>query len=87
MPRRVLSKSTSTVDLDELLIYHETNLSTGLTSSQVSAKRSEFGYNELDKEDPTPLWKLVLEQFDDTLVKILLAAAAVSFALGKPQMC
>jgi len=82
MPRRVLSKSTSTVDLDELLIYHETNLSTGLTSSQVTAKRSEFGYNELDKEDPTPLWKLVLEQFDDTLVKILLAAAAVSFALA-----
>ncbi|KAL3786711.1 hypothetical protein ACHAWO_006154 [Cyclotella atomus] len=82
MSRPKLSKSSSTVDLDELLTYHSTNLSTGLTSSQIESKRTEYGYNELDKEDPTPLWKLVLEQFDDTLVKILLAAALISFILA-----
>jgi Ca2+-transporting ATPase len=82
MSRPKLSKSSSTVDLDELLTYHSTNLSTGLTSSQIESKRAEYGYNELDKEDPTPLWKLVLEQFDDTLVKILLAAALISFILA-----
>lgn len=53
----------------------------GLTSAQVDKRRSEYGLNELEKEPPTPLWKLVLAQFDDTLVKILLLAAAVSFAL------
>jgi Ca2+-transporting ATPase len=80
--RQPLTKSSSTVGMEELLTYHGTNLTTGLTSSQVETAREEYGYNELDKEDATPLWKLVLEQFDDTLVKILLVAAAISFALA-----
>jgi Ca2+ transporting ATPase len=33
-------------------------------------------------EAGTPFWKLVLKQFDDLLVKILIAAAVVSFILG-----
>jgi magnesium-transporting ATPase (P-type) len=34
---------------------------------------------ELPAEDTKPLWKLILEQFDELLVKILLAAACISF--------
>jgi Ca2+-transporting ATPase len=55
---------------------------TGLSETKVESLRSTFGFNELDKEDGKPLWKLVLEQFDDALVKILLLAAVVSFALA-----
>lgn len=77
-----LSKSSSTVSLDELCNHLGVDASKGLTSEQVEKKREQFGWNELDKEDATPLWKLVLEQFDDTLVKILLVAAVVSFFLA-----
>jgi Ca2+-transporting ATPase len=58
------------------------NEKNGLSDEQVSKQREIYGFNELEKEEGTPLWKLVLEQFDDALVKILLGAASVSFLLA-----
>ena len=34
---------------------------------------------ELPAEEGKPLWELIIEQFDDLLVKILLLAAIISF--------
>ncbi|XP_022258376.1 calcium-transporting ATPase sarcoplasmic/endoplasmic reticulum type-like [Limulus polyphemus] len=41
-----------------------------------------FLLSELPAEEGKPLWQLILEQFDDLLVKILLLAAIISFALA-----
>lgn len=37
---------------------------------------------ELPEDPPTPLWHLILEQFQDQLVLILLGAAVISFILA-----
>lgn len=57
-------------------------LSDGLSTAEAEDRLKECGYNELEKHPSHPLWKLVLEQFDDMLVKILLVAAIISFVLA-----
>lgn len=54
----------------------------GLTEEQVIANRAKYGPNELPTEEGKKLWELILEQFDDLLVKILLLAAIISFVLA-----
>ena len=54
----------------------------GLSDAEVLKRREKYGSNELEKEPSKSMFELVLEQFDDPLVKILLAAAVVSFGLS-----
>ena len=56
--------------LGDVAAHHGVDVDRGLTTDQVASKRREYGYNELEKQPSTPLWKLVLAQFDDMLVKV-----------------
>ena len=56
--------------------------SLGLREADAAQARRRWGPNELPPDPGTPFWKLVLKQFDDLLVKILIAAAAVSLLIG-----
>ncbi|KAJ1503307.1 hypothetical protein HMI54_014676 [Coelomomyces lativittatus] len=67
---------------EELLHHFSVDPKKGLTHVQVQQYLQRFGKNELPEEPSTPLWKLILEQFQDHLVVILLIAAVISFILA-----
>ncbi|RKP19870.1 calcium-transporting ATPase [Rozella allomycis CSF55] len=70
---------------ESVLSYFHVRVEEGLSEKQVLENRERYGRNELAHEEGTPLWKLVLEQFEDELVRVLLAAAAVSFAMAMAE--
>uniref|UniRef100_A0AAY4A135 Calcium-transporting ATPase n=1 Tax=Denticeps clupeoides TaxID=299321 RepID=A0AAY4A135_9TELE len=71
-----------TKTVEEVLGYFCVNESTGLSSEQLRKSRERWGTNELPAEEGKSLWELVLEQFEDLLVRILLLAACISFTLA-----
>ena len=55
---------------------------TGLSEQQHQLKLEEVGLNEIPDTDQPTWFEMIREQFEDTLVRILLGAALVSFALA-----
>ncbi|XP_067270373.1 sarcoplasmic/endoplasmic reticulum calcium ATPase 2 isoform X3 [Pseudorasbora parva] len=68
--------------VEEVYSYFSVNESTGLTLDQVKRQREKWGLNELPAEEGKSIWELVIEQFEDLLVRILLLAACISFVLA-----
>lgn len=56
----------------------KTNLKKGLTDQQIKKNLEIYGENCLPKEKKSSLLDLIIEQFNDTLVRILLLAALIS---------
>ncbi|CAG6022056.1 unnamed protein product, partial [Menidia menidia] len=71
-----------TKTVEEVLGFFGVNESTGLSCEQLRKNRDKWGPNELPAEEGKSLWELVLEQFEDLLVRILLLAACISFTLA-----
>lgn len=69
-------------DASEVLRLLNVDPGVGLSDAEVSEARAKHGSNEQPAEKGTPFWKLVLKQFDDLLVKILIVAAAVDFGIA-----
>ena len=63
---------------DEVLKMAAVDGAQGLSDEEVLARRETFGMNCMPKKDKVPLWKRFIEQFDDKMVHILLAAAGIS---------
>ncbi|XP_043709135.1 calcium-transporting ATPase 4, endoplasmic reticulum-type-like [Telopea speciosissima] len=69
-------------DVDQCLKEYKVDKDVGLTSDRVAEQRQIYGLNELEEHGGPSIWSLILEQFNDTLVRILLSAAVISFVLA-----
>ncbi|CAM4784937.1 unnamed protein product [Rotaria magnacalcarata] len=67
---------------EDVAKYYNVQEDIGLSEERIRQDFEKYGPNELPAEEGKPLWKLILEQFNDLLVKILLAAACISFVLA-----
>lgn len=76
-------------DANQVVQSLQSDLTTGLTQSQVEEKRAQFGENKLKEKKKKTTLQRFAEQFKDVMILILIIAAIVSFAIacieGEPK--
>jgi Ca2+-transporting ATPase len=70
------------VGLERAASELNSNLETGLSSEEATRRLAETGPNELSGEEPTSPLMLLLQQFKNPLIIILLVGAALSLYIG-----
>ena len=66
----------------EVQKFFNVDSNVGLSKDQVAANQKKYGFNELPAEEGKSLIQMIIEQFEDLLVRILLLAACISFVLA-----
>lgn len=67
---------------EEVLTALESDEAQGLRSEQVKSKQAQFERNQLVEKKKKTNWQRFVDQFKDTMIIILLIAAAVSFGIA-----
>lgn len=67
----------------ETLSAFQTDPERGLSSAEVQRRRAQFGFNELAERPRPGFWRMLLDQFNNFLILILIAAACISLVLGE----
>jgi len=74
--------SWHTLDIEEVARQLETDTVAGLGELEAEQRLAEHGPNELQAARPVSPWAILLAQFSNVLIIILLAATAISAFLG-----
>jgi Ca2+-transporting ATPase len=60
----------------------EADLNSGLTSTETEERLARYGLNELIEQPRPGFWQMLLAQFNNFVIIILIVAASISFAIG-----
>ena len=77
-----LKQTWYTLTAAEAAAALDTDLQKGLTAEQVRTRQAQFGPNELQEAPRRGFWRMLLDQFNQFLVLILIVAAIVSALIG-----
>jgi Ca2+-transporting ATPase len=70
------------VPVEAVVAALATDPAAGLTADEAAARLARWGPNELVERGRKPAWRLLAEQFANTMILVLVAAAAVTAAIG-----
>lgn len=73
---------TSVQSLEDICKALAVDPQSGLTEEEVHCRLRTHGRNSLPETPKTPFWRLVLDQFEDIMVRLLLLAALVSYTVS-----
>ena len=74
-----------TLTTEQVALTLETNHKHGLDPTQVATRSAEFGPNLLHEKRDRSLWRIILAQFSDFMVVVLIVAAVISGIIGDMQ--
>ncbi|NEP19974.1 MAG: hypothetical protein F6J97_24315, partial [Leptolyngbya sp. SIO4C1] len=77
---RVNQQQWHTLDVSQTLTLLATN-SKGLSSEQAQQRQAEYGPNELDKTGGRSRWRILIDQFTNIMLLMLIGVAIVSAVL------
>jgi len=73
------------LSVEDTLSALQTDMGLGLSAAEAQRRLAENGPNELTERPRPGFWKLLLDQFNNFLILILIAAALLSLALGEME--
>jgi Ca2+-transporting ATPase len=79
---RINNSNWHTLTPDEAAQLLETNPQSGLSSADAAKRLVQFGANELKEKRARSLWRMLLDQFADFMIVVLIGAAVVSGIVG-----
>ncbi|OAA58424.1 potassium/sodium efflux P-type ATPase [Niveomyces insectorum RCEF 264] len=70
------------LSVDDVAKQLQTDVEKGLTDLQVKQRQEAYGRNELEVEEPTPWYSILVKQFCNAMILVLFIVLAVSFGIG-----
>ncbi|MBZ0304611.1 MAG: hypothetical protein K8I82_00960, partial [Anaerolineae bacterium] len=73
------------VSAEDTLKQLDVEVVNGLSEAEARARIEQYGKNELPEDEGTSLLKMILEQFQDVTVILLILAALISIPIGEAK--